>query len=113
MTHPAIVVSSLTLVVLVCWVGALGAWRMREPTQALHYLSLPSTLASVLLAEAVFVETGWSPAAAKSVLICVILIVTNSVVTHATARAIRVRKLGNWEPRKEDGVDFDPEERKA
>lgn len=113
MTHQVIIVVLLAAVVFLCWGGTLGAWRMREPTQALHYLALPTTSAGILLTIAVFVETGWSSASLKTAMIAAILIITNSVGTHATARAIRTRQLGHWEPRKEDGVEFISEERKA
>ncbi len=95
-------------VVLSCWLGVLGMLRMREPMQALHYLSLPACLGSVLLTIAVFVETGNSNTAWKTLLICLSLLAVNSVVTHATARAFRTRQLGHWEPRPGDPVEIVP-----
>ena len=93
-------------VVLSCWLGVLGMLRMREPMQALHYLSLPACLGSILLTVAVFVETGNSNTAWKTLLICFALLAVNSVVTHATARAFRTRQLGHWEPRPGDPVEI-------
>lgn len=113
MIHHFMLAASLAIAVLCCWIGALGAWWMREPTQALHYLSLPTGIGAFFLFIAVYLETGWTSTTAKTIAICIILIVTNSVGTHATARAIRKRKLGHWEPRKEDGVEFLPKERSA
>ena len=81
-------------------------WRMREAMQALHYMSLPAAVASVTLTAAVACQTGASQATAKCVAIAVILIGINSIVTHATARAFRVRELGHWEPRQDDKVEF-------
>jgi monovalent cation/proton antiporter MnhG/PhaG subunit len=104
--HNRLIVASLVIVIVGCWAGTIGVWRMREPTQALHYLSLPATMGTIFLALAVLLETGWGSTTAKTILICLILIGTNSVGTHATARAIRVRQLGHWKPRKEDGVEF-------
>lgn len=106
-----IVMGSLALVVLCSWIGAVGAWRMREPMQALHYLALPTGLGALFLFIAVVLQTGWGSATAKTIAICVIFIVTNSAGAHATARAIRTRQLGHWEPRKEDGVEFVPRDR--
>jgi len=100
----------LSIVVLSCWVGTIGMWRMREPMQALHYLSLPACVGSTLLTAAVFLRTGNSQASWKTVIICFILLAINSVVTHATARAFRTRELGHWEPRPEDGVERVPKE---
>ncbi len=96
----------LSVVVLLCWLGVLGMWRMREPTQALHYLSLPAAVGVIALTVAVFLSQGSSQASWKTLLICFILLAINSVVTHATARAFRTRDLGHWEPREGDPIEF-------
>ncbi len=104
--HHAIAESILlALVVLAAWIGVLGMLRMREPTQALHYLSLPA-VGAILLTVAVFIETGPSQASWKTLAICFMLLAVNSVVTHATARAFRTRELGHWEPRDGDSIEF-------
>ena len=96
----------LICVMIFCWLGVLGMWRMREPMQALHYLSLPACPATVLLTVAVFLQTGNTQAGWKALLICVFLLGINSVVAHATARAFRSRELGHWQPRPGDPVEF-------
>lgn len=101
-----IIIACLAVTVLCCWIGAIGTWRMRQPTQALHYLAMPTGLGALFLFLAVLLQTGWGATTAKTIAICVVFIVTNSVGAHATARAIRTRQLGHWEPRKEDGVEF-------
>ncbi len=100
----------LAMLVLCCWLGCLGMVRMKTPTQALHYLALPSAIGSVLLPAAIFCVTGWSIAMLKGALIAFFLIATNSVVAHATARAFRVRSVGHWEPRAGDRIDFASDE---
>ncbi|HEV2576021.1 MAG TPA: monovalent cation/H(+) antiporter subunit G [Acidobacteriaceae bacterium] len=95
----------LAIVVLLCWLGCAGMLRMREPTQSLHYLALPA-MGTVALTAAVFVSTGNSSAAWKTLFISITLLAINSVVAHATARAFRIRKLGHWEPRDGDRVEF-------
>ena len=79
--------------------------RMREPMQALHYLALPA-IGCVFLTAAVFLRTGPSQAAWKTMLIAVILLCFNSVVGHATARAFRTREIGHWEPLDGDPMEF-------
>ena len=101
----------LSGVVIACWLGVLGMWRMKEPVQALHYLSLPATAGAVLLALAVLVAQGFGQAFWKTALISAILLTSNSVVTHATARAFRARELGHWEPRDGDPIEFVREEK--
>ncbi|HEX3892519.1 MAG TPA: monovalent cation/H(+) antiporter subunit G [Terracidiphilus sp.] len=110
MTH-AILDVLLSAVVLLCCLGALGMWRMKEPTQALHYLSLPATGGAILLTLAVFLSQGSSQASWKVLLIALILLASNSVVTHATARAFRARELGHWEPIDGDPIEIVREER--
>jgi monovalent cation/proton antiporter MnhG/PhaG subunit len=100
-------------VVLLCWLGALGMWRMKEPMQALHYLSLPAAVGAILLTIAVFVSQGTTQGFWKVVLIAVILLATNSVVTHATARAFRARELGHWEPLDGDSMEIVREEKET
>ena len=100
-------------VVLLCWLGVLGMWRMKEPMQALHYLSLPATAGAILLTIAVFVSQGIVEGFWKVVLIAVILLSTNSVVTHATARAFCSRELGHWEPLDGDPMEIVREEKKS
>ena len=103
----------LACVVLTCWIGVIGMLRMREPMQALHYLGIPACVGSVLLTAAVFVSTGDSNTAWKTLLLCIVLILANSVVTHAMARAFRTRQLGHWEPRPGDPVEFITKQSKA
>jgi multisubunit Na+/H+ antiporter MnhG subunit len=104
-THNLTEAILLAIVVLLCWIGTLGMLRMRQPIQALHYLSLPA-LATVVLTAAVFVTTGNSNAAWKTLLIAITMLSINSVVAHATARAFRTRELGHWEPRDGDPIEF-------
>lgn len=87
----------LGLSALACWLGALGMIRMRDPFQALHYLSLPAIPGMAALTAAVWVETGWTQATWKCGIILAILMASNSVGTHAAARAFRAREKGHWE----------------
>lgn len=100
-------------VVILCWLGVVGMWRMKEPMQALHYLSLPATAGAILLTIAVLISQGLGQAFWKVLLITGVLFATNSVVTHATARAFRARELGHWEPTDGDPMEMVHEEKKA
>ena len=104
--HAILIDTLLGLVVLACWLGIAGMLRMREPMQALHYLTLPATAGIIALTLAVFLETGASSTSFKTLLIAVILLGINSVVTHATARAFRTRELGHWQPRDGDPMEL-------
>ncbi len=96
----------LGIVVLSCWVGVIGMWRMREPMQALHYLSVPGTVGAFALVVAVWLADGANEAFWKTLVIAFILLAINSVVTHATGRSFRARQLGHWEPQNGDPMEF-------
>jgi multisubunit Na+/H+ antiporter MnhG subunit len=96
----------LSILVASCWIGCIGMLRMRDPLQALHFLSLPAGIGGALLPVVFICASGWSSATLKSVAIAFFLIAANSVVTHATARAFRVRKVGYWQPESGDAVEF-------
>ena len=85
-----------------CWLGAIGMVRMRDPFQALHYLALPAIVGLGAAAAAIWIETGWTQATWKSLMILAIFMTANSVGTHAAARAFRARRRGHWEPLPED-----------
>ena len=113
MTSGILEIVLLGAIVLLCWLGVLGMWRMKEPMQALHYLSLPATAGAILLTLAVLISQGAGQAFWKALLVTAILLATNSVVTHATARAFRARELGHWEPIDGDPMEMVHEEKKT
>ena len=100
----------LGVTVLSCWVGVFGMLRMREPMQAMHYITLPATIGIIALTAGVVSESGFGSTAFKTAMIAMVLLAINSVVTHATARAFRTRQLGHWEPRDGDPLQFVPKE---
>ena len=103
MTAHAIAVNVLLgITAIACWLGALGMARMRDPFQALHYMSFPAILGMGALTIAMFIQTGWSQASWKSTIIFGVLMASNSVGTHAAARAFRQRQKGHWQPKPED-----------
>lgn len=106
--HAVLLDALLGSAVVACWLGVIGMLRMRHPTQALQYLTLPATIGMGAVTVAMFVDMGLSSAAFKTLLIAVVVLGINSVVTHATARAFRVRHLGHWEPLDGDPMEFMP-----
>lgn len=97
MTPRALAVAVLLIlgvgVELVCCVGVLV---MRDAYDKLHYTAPATTVGSLAIAAAVVVQESLSQAGVKALLVFVALLVTNPVLTHATARAARVRQLGAW-----------------
>lgn len=86
------------LAVVTSLVCCLGIVLMKDLFERLHYMATVSTVATVALLAAVVIEQGWGQAAIKMSLIVIVLFLMNAVLTHATARAARVRDYGHWQP---------------
>ena len=92
----AVVAALLVVGVGVTLASCVGVLVMRSAYDRLHYTSAASTVAPLAVAAAIVVQEGRSAAAVKAVLVALALLVTNPVLTHATARAGRVREFGEW-----------------
>jgi multicomponent Na+:H+ antiporter subunit G len=77
-------------------VSCLGVLVMRDAMDRLHFTAPAATIAPVAVAAAVLVEEPLSSAGLKAVLVALLLIVTTPVLSHATARAARIREHGRW-----------------
>ena len=86
-------------VTLACCVGVLV---MRDAYDRLHYTAPATTIAPLAIAAAIVVEERLSAAGIKALLVALALLATNPVLTHATARAARIRQLGEWTVREEE-----------
>ena len=82
--------------VIVAVLLGLGVLLMRDALDRLHFTAPASTVSPVLFAVAVLVEEPLSSAGVKSVLVALLVLITTPVLTHATARAARVRAHGRW-----------------
>ncbi|HEX8134128.1 MAG TPA: monovalent cation/H(+) antiporter subunit G [Actinomycetes bacterium] len=80
-------------VTLACCVGVLV---MRDAYDRLHYTAPAATIAPLAIAAAIVLQERLSAAGIKALLVALALLVTNPVLTHATARAARIRQLGEW-----------------
>jgi monovalent cation/proton antiporter MnhG/PhaG subunit len=76
--------------------SCLGVLVMRDALDRLHFTAPAATIAPVLLAVAVLVEEPLSSAGLKAVLVALLLVITTPVLSHATARAVRIREHGRW-----------------
>lgn len=86
-------------------IGILGA---RDFYERLHYLGPAGSVGAVAIAAALVLKESFSPAGIKVILVAILLVVSNSVLTHATARAGRIHQLGDWKP--QSGEDIPGEE---
>jgi multicomponent Na+:H+ antiporter subunit G len=86
----------LALGVLAVALSCIGVLVMPTVYARLHYVGPAATLGVTFIVAAVLIEEGLSPQGMKALLIGLVLVGTSPVVTHATARAARIRTFGRW-----------------
>ncbi|HSU68706.1 MAG TPA: monovalent cation/H(+) antiporter subunit G [Tepidisphaeraceae bacterium] len=102
--HPIVVGVLAGVAVLLAIVCAVGVVVMRDPYQRLHFPSVVVTFSTLLIAIAVWIEEKDPQARIKVTLIGLLLFVMNSVLTAATAKSIRIRQKGHWEPHPDEQI---------
>jgi multicomponent Na+:H+ antiporter subunit G len=97
MSPRGLLVAALLVVgVGVTLASCVGVLVMRDAYDRLHYTAPATTIAPLAIAAAIVLEERLSAAGVKALLVALALLVTNPVLTHATARAARIRQLGEW-----------------
>jgi multisubunit Na+/H+ antiporter MnhG subunit len=90
------------LVYVAVGVALLSSWlmlRMKDEYQMMHFMSPPASVSVILVTLAIFLQRGRKAESFKAVFITIVMLMMNSVVTHATARAFRIRESGKlWRP---------------
>jgi multicomponent Na+:H+ antiporter subunit G len=86
----------LVVAVVAVLISCIGMVVMRDALDQLHFTAPAATIAPVAVAVAVLLEEPLSSAGVKAVIVAVLLIVTTPVLSHATARAARIREHGRW-----------------
>ncbi len=97
--HPIATGILLGLAVGLALVCSFGMAIMRDAFQRLHFSASVVSFSSLFILIAVFLEESQAQARLKMVLIALLLFCLNAVLTHATAKATRIRKAGHWEVR--------------
>ena len=85
-----LLVAGVTVEILCC----VGVLVMRGVYARLHYTA-PAGLGALLVAVAILLREGFSLIGDKALLIAVFVLVTSPVLSHVTARAARIRELGD------------------
>jgi multicomponent Na+:H+ antiporter subunit G len=78
---------------LLCCVGVLV---MNDVFDRLHYLGPASAVGPFLVAGAVLVEESLGQPFVKATLVAILIAISGPVLSHATARAARVRQFDHW-----------------
>ncbi len=88
---------------------ALGLLLTRDFYNQLHFLAPASLIGAVAIPLAILVQEGFSQAGTKAILIAILLFWANPVLTHASARAGRIRRKGQWPPTDNENFPTAPE----
>lgn len=96
------------LVYAAAGIALLSSWlmlRMKDEYQMMHFMSPPASVSIIFITVAIFLQQGRKPESFKALFITVVLLMMNSVVTHATARAFRIRESReHWHPQQGEEV---------
>jgi monovalent cation/proton antiporter MnhG/PhaG subunit len=83
---------------------AVGMLRARDVYQRIQYTYPTATLGLVAVVAAIVIHKSISQAGIKAIVIGLIVFWTNPALSHATARAARVREFGNWTPSEKERI---------
>ena len=97
-----LLVAGVALMLLSC----LGIVVMGNVFDRLHYNGT-AAVGGLLVAVAIVARESFSLIGNKSLAVGVFMIVSSAVLTHATARAARVRRLGDWRIRREEKIEVE------
>lgn len=94
---------------LVCGVAcglltSIGMLFVRGFFEKLHFMGPAGSVGAVLIAAAVVIRAPSLAVSMKAVLVAMLLVISNSVVTHATARAARIHHSGDWQPQRGEEI---------
>ena len=92
----ALVILLLTVGVVIELISCVGVLVARQFYDRLHYVGPASTLGAFLIGAALVAQDGLKEQGVKSILVVIQLVVVGPVLTHATARAARIREFGRW-----------------
>lgn len=96
-----VLLSICVLVTLLCCVALI---TFKDVFDRMHYLAPVTSIAMPALLAAVVVQEGWGQATLKTILVLFLLLLINAVLTHATARAARIRQFGHWLPQETERI---------
>ena len=86
----------LILGVVIVLGSTLGVLVMRNAYDRLHYTAPATALGPLAIAAAIVLRESFNHAGVNAILVAVFMLVTNPLLSHATARAARIRQHGQW-----------------
>lgn len=84
--------------------SSLGILVVRDFYERLHYMGPTGSVGAVAVVASLLLKDSFSSSSIKVIFVGVLLVISNSVLTHATARAGRIHQLGDWKPQKGENI---------
>jgi monovalent cation/proton antiporter MnhG/PhaG subunit len=102
--HPMLTGALLGIAAALCIFCSIGLATARETYQRMHFSSPITSVAIVLIASAVWIEDSQWQSRIKATVIALMLFFMNAILSHATARAIRLQKRGHWDVKPDEQI---------
>lgn len=96
--HDTMIAALLATAVCAELLCCAGMMAMRHSLDRLHYASAAVILGPLPLAAAIIMEEGLSSSGAQTMLTVLLVVLMGSVITHATANAIRRARSRSGRP---------------
>jgi multicomponent Na+:H+ antiporter subunit G len=103
----SVAVLLLALGVAVEILSVVGLISSNDCFDRLHFVGPASTLGPVLIGTSLLVHESFSVNGIKTIMVISLLLISNPVLSHATARAARIRQFGHWQALPLEEVDSD------
>jgi monovalent cation/proton antiporter MnhG/PhaG subunit len=88
---------------------SLGLLLTHDVFDQIQFLAPASLVGVVAIATAVLLQEGFNQAGVKAMVIAVLFFWANPILSHATARAARVRHRGQWQVTEDENLRVDHE----
>ncbi len=104
MHHPVLACVLVGTAVALAIACSLGLGIMKDALERLHFTSPVTSFSIGLIVLAVWLDDPSWQARLKATLIGLILFLMNAILSHSTARAIRIRQAGHLAPQPEESI---------
>lgn len=83
---------------------SMGLLSARGLNDQIHYLAPGTLVGSGAISIAIVLREGFSQIGVKTILVLVLLFISNPILSHATARAGRIREERQLPPRNDENI---------
>lgn len=83
---------------------SVGMLLGRDVYERIQYTYPTATVGLIAVVAAIVIHKSLSQAGIKAIIVSLIVFWTNPALSHATARAARIRESGNWMPTEKENI---------